>query len=289
MRLVTARFPFLALAALALLAPRTPARPAAPCADPSPHKQQLVQVADNVRLEVLDWGGSGRPLVFLAGGGDTAHAFDDFAPKLTPSYHVYAITRRGFGASGSTTPDNDFRHLADDVVAVLDALHLDHPVLVGHSIGGAELSAVANEHPHRVAAVVYLDAAYPPMHSTTAASRRWSNSCPSTLPSLRRRKHTRRTPEEPQKVHRDPRSGPRHLRHAPHPGPMGHTSTGPKIRQAAKTYGAALTPLTEKQISELKKTVPAAHIITIPNTHHYIFLSNEPEVLRNLRSFLATI
>ncbi|HUB81519.1 MAG TPA: hypothetical protein VMB03_22120 [Bryobacteraceae bacterium] len=56
---------------------------------------------DNVTLEVLDWGGSGRPLILLAGLGNTAHVFDDFAPKLTPQYHVFGITRRGFGASSS--------------------------------------------------------------------------------------------------------------------------------------------------------------------------------------------
>jgi hypothetical protein len=43
-------------------------------------------VQEGVRLEVLDWGGSGRPLVLLAGGGDTAHVFDDFAPKLRPAF-----------------------------------------------------------------------------------------------------------------------------------------------------------------------------------------------------------
>ena len=68
--------------------------------DPSPHVARFVTVDTDVRLEVLDWGGSGRPVVLLAGGGDTAHVFDDFAPKLTAHYHVYGITRRGFGASG---------------------------------------------------------------------------------------------------------------------------------------------------------------------------------------------
>jgi non-heme chloroperoxidase len=34
-----------------------------------------------VNLEVLDWGGSGRPLVLLAGLGNTAHIFDKFAPN----------------------------------------------------------------------------------------------------------------------------------------------------------------------------------------------------------------
>jgi len=53
--------------------------------DPSPHMIRFISVDDNVPLEVLDWGGSGRALVLLAGGGDTAHVFDGFAPKLTPT------------------------------------------------------------------------------------------------------------------------------------------------------------------------------------------------------------
>src|SRR4051812_22726419 len=69
--------------------------------DPSPHRVQFVTVEPNVRLEVLDWGGSGSPLVLLAGAGNTAHVFDDLAPKLTPLAHVYGITRRGFGASSA--------------------------------------------------------------------------------------------------------------------------------------------------------------------------------------------
>ena len=65
--------------------------------DPSAHvTRDSVTVEPEVRLEVLDWGGSGRPIVLLAGGGDTAHVFDDFAPKLDADFHVVAITRRGF-------------------------------------------------------------------------------------------------------------------------------------------------------------------------------------------------
>ncbi len=112
--------------------------------DPSPHTVQYVAVEHDVRLEVLDWGGSGKPVVLLAGGGDTAHVFDGFAPKLTANYHVYGITRRGFGASGfSAVSQNAADRLGDDVLAVLDALKLNRPVLVGHSIAGAEMSSIA--------------------------------------------------------------------------------------------------------------------------------------------------
>jgi pimeloyl-ACP methyl ester carboxylesterase len=120
-------------------------------------------VDKDLKLEVLDWSGVGRPLVLLAGGGNTAHVFDDFAPRLAGSYHVYGITRRGFGASSSPAPrDNNYSadRLGDDVLAVLDALKIERPVLAGHSIAGEELSSIGSRHPERVAGLVYLDAGY---------------------------------------------------------------------------------------------------------------------------------
>ena len=131
-----------------------------PWHDPSPHTVQFVTVDENVNLEVLDWGGSGRPLVLLAGLGNTAHVFDDFAPKLTPEYHVYGIARRGYGASSDPASGYSADRRGDDVLAVLDALKINRPVLVGHSIAGDELSSVGTRHPERVAGLVYLDAGY---------------------------------------------------------------------------------------------------------------------------------
>jgi alpha-beta hydrolase superfamily lysophospholipase len=90
-----------------------------PWKDPSPHAVRFVSVGDGVRLEVLDWGGSGRAVVLLAGGGDTAHVFDDFAPKLRTHNHVYGITRRGFGASGYADAKNVGDRLGEDVLAVI--------------------------------------------------------------------------------------------------------------------------------------------------------------------------
>ena len=128
--------------------------------DPSPHSVQFITVEDNVKLEVLDWGGAGRALVLLTGLGNTAHVFDEFAPKLTPDYHVYGITRRGYGASGAPASGYSADRLGDDVLAVLDALKLDRPVLVGHSIAGEEMSSIVTRHPERVAGLIYLDAGY---------------------------------------------------------------------------------------------------------------------------------
>lgn len=142
-----------------LLAQEKPGDP-----DTTPHSIRLVAVDEDVKLEVLDWGGSGRPILLIHGGNRTAHDFDKFAPKLTGSYHVYGITRRGAGGS-SIPPPTDANYTADrfgnDVLAVIDGLGLNRPVLLGHSLGGQELSSVGSRHPEKIAGLIYLEAAYP--------------------------------------------------------------------------------------------------------------------------------
>jgi pimeloyl-ACP methyl ester carboxylesterase len=143
-------------------------------ADVSPHKVQLIEVEKGVSVEVLDWGGRGRPLVFLAGLGRTAHDFDSFALKFTARHHVFGITRRGFGNSSkpeATEANYSADRLADDVLAVIAALKLDKPFLAGHSMAGEELSSIDNRHPEKVSGLIYLDAAgghafYDPAHSS---------------------------------------------------------------------------------------------------------------------------
>src|SRR5258708_24888219 len=91
----------------------------------STSSEHLVSVEPDVKLQVLDWGGTGRPLIFLSGLGDDAHVYDKFALKFTEKYHVYAITRRGFGASSKPAPTNENYNadrLAVDASAVIDDL-----------------------------------------------------------------------------------------------------------------------------------------------------------------------
>ena len=121
---------------------------------------RMTAVSPRVTLEVLDWGGRGPALVFLAGGGNTAHVFDTFAPQLTDRFHVVGITRRGFGASSGSPPPNNLDTLVADITATLDTLGLREVVLIGHSIAGEEMTRFAELHGTRCAGLVYLDAAY---------------------------------------------------------------------------------------------------------------------------------
>jgi len=115
---------------------------------------------DDADIHVIEYGGRGPALVFLAGLGNSAHVFDEFALRFTDAYRVIALTRRGYGESSKPAGGYDTRRLSDDVIAVLDSLGVERAILVGHSVAGDELTDVASRAPHRVAGLVYLDAAY---------------------------------------------------------------------------------------------------------------------------------
>lgn len=118
-----------------------------------------MQVGD-VSLAYLDWGGNGPPLVLLPGLGDTPHIFSAIAPRLTVQHRVLGLSRRGHG--GSDAPPDGFepQTLARDIAGFLQALGLEGVTLVGHSIAGNEMTALAAAGEPRLAGLVYLDAAY---------------------------------------------------------------------------------------------------------------------------------
>lgn len=306
--------------------------------DPSPHTTRFVTVEKGVRLEVLNWGGSGRPFVLLAGGGDTAHVFDGFAPNLTSSFHVYGITRRGFGESGFSPENYGADRLGDDLLAVLDALKLEKPILVGHSLGGEELSSVATRYPKRVAALVYLDAGYPyafdngkgptekefddarklmpnaptpsetdpAMASFTAFRQACARALGFTYPEGELRQQFSTTPDGRVGTERDFPGAAVMLQGMkkyakipvpalaifaiPHAQPKWMTdSADPKVREAAKAFWAAEDALTARQAKAFEDGLPAAHVVRLRGADHYVYLSNEADVLREIKSFLSTL
>lgn len=133
--------------------------------DTTPFKaEKFVTVAPGVKLEALDWGGSGEAMVLLTGLGDNAHVYDYFAFQFTQFFHVVGITRRGWLPSSQPLPSSppgtgyDVETRAADDIKVLDALGIKKAVFVGHSIAGAELSEIAIKYGSYVDKLVYLDA-----------------------------------------------------------------------------------------------------------------------------------
>ena len=121
-----------------------------------------------VRFHYLDWGGYGDPLLLLAGLGCTGHVFAELAPHLSDRFRVLALTRRGHGLTDQVRSGHALADAAEDARGLLDALGIQRAHIVGHSMGGGEVSALAARHPARVARIVYLDGAYDWADSPTA-------------------------------------------------------------------------------------------------------------------------
>jgi pimeloyl-ACP methyl ester carboxylesterase len=299
----------------------------------------MITADRGVQLEVLDWGGSGRPVVLLAGLGHTAHIYDDFAPSLAAEYHVYGITRRGFGASSRPTTGYGAERLADDVLAVIDALHLTAPVLVGHSVAGEELSSLGARYPGRIAGLVYLDAAVdrtakldpklqevsrklsaamPDGPSPTAVDRK---SFPAmqeylhrvfgvTLPEAEVRAQYDATPRDTVGGYRPPpwveqgiKDGvqkPDYARilspalaiyatprSAHDLAPVWVKNETPAMLEALNEEYTLFLAASRERIAAFQNGVAHSRVVELPGANHYLFLSNEADVLRELREFLG--
>jgi pimeloyl-ACP methyl ester carboxylesterase len=100
-------------------------------------------------------GGTGAPLVFLHGAGGIT-ADDPFLAALAAKYHVFAPLLPGYGDSEECGELRDMLDIALHYLDTLDALGLDNPILVGHSMGGmiaAEMAALDNHRFSRLALI----------------------------------------------------------------------------------------------------------------------------------------
>jgi non-heme chloroperoxidase len=307
--------------------------------DPSPHQVRFITVEPSVRLEVLDWGGTGRPIVFLS-CYLTGHAYDDIAPKLTDRFHVYAFTRRGIGASDRPSDGYSLQRSADDLLAVLDALKLQKPILAANSCGGWTQTLLAGQHPDRLGGLVYLEAAddpmltladynFPPFEEANMPKRIEPPALDySSFDAYRRTQKARSgvafpeaelrygfalkpdgslgesllSPTVRRAITTDARSKPDHARvRVPvlaifkTPRPFEESAKGYVIQNESQR--ATLRQwefdkeniMTAKWQSDLRAAVPTAKIVELPGASLYMFLSNEADIIREVRTFADTL
>lgn len=293
-----------------ILASRQSVQPSGVQRDRSPHQARWVTVDSSVRLEVLDWGGSGPPLVLLAFYLST-HVYDEFAPKLTDQFHVYGITRRGIGASDKPSTGYSVQQSAHDLFDVFSALELKKAILVGHSCAGQVLTAFAAQHADRLRALVYLDGATDPTLTADAVGTPMPDSA--TLPQ-RMSERSMRAWSFPEALNQealdpvirkaitvDARMKPDYARvRVPvlaiyqAQRPFEEVATGYAIgneqhREALRQEYAATRALYSRWQQDLRAAVPTARIVELTGANLFMFLSNEADVLREMRAFAATL
>ena len=289
-----------------------------PWRDPSRHQVKFITVDEDVQLEVLDWGGSGRAVVLLTGSGNTAHVFDDFAPKLTDCCHVYGITRRGFGSSSHPPTGYDDQRLADDTLKVLDLIYLD---ATADPAGDPSMSD-----PEFVAAEKKLPDALrrPPAMDRSSigafqASRRRANlgvfpesevrQGSAVLLDGRLGQYKASTPDINAAIGRGQIKRDYSNIRVPvlvfidYPWPPGDPRRPSTVivdgrdyqpvnddeRAAVVAYARVEQKRVDQRTANLKRSVPSARVVELPGAGHYVFLTREAEVLSDVHRFVMTL
>lgn len=115
-----------------------------------------VETRAGLRLNLLDYAGSGIPVLCLPGITTPAVCFDFVAQSIKDDYRVLTLDIRGRGTSdaGSSWTLEDYINDVDDVV---QRLALDRPILLGHSMGARIGAAAAARDPSAYRAAVIID------------------------------------------------------------------------------------------------------------------------------------
>jgi 3-oxoadipate enol-lactonase len=111
-----------------------------------------------------DISGSGPVVVFAHSLGSDLSIWDSQKSALAGRRTVLCYDLRGHGQTEATAGAYDFGLLAQDVIALLDALHIDKASFVGISLGGMIGQALALAAPQRIEKLVLADTVccYPP-------------------------------------------------------------------------------------------------------------------------------
>jgi 2-hydroxy-6-oxonona-2,4-dienedioate hydrolase len=101
--------------------------------------------------------GTGHPLILLHGSGAGATGWSNFSKNighLAQHFRVLAVDMPGWGRSDAATPEEN-NHV-NALVEFMDALGIETAALVGNSMGGVTVMAMAVKHPERVTHVVTM-------------------------------------------------------------------------------------------------------------------------------------
>ena len=116
--------------------------------------------AGEVRLHAVT-GGDGPPLLLVHGWPQTWYAWRMLMPALARDFSVVAVDQRGIGLSGKPTGGYDTATLANDLVALMDALGHPRFALYGTDVGMPIAYALAADHRDRVDRLAVSEAPLP--------------------------------------------------------------------------------------------------------------------------------
>jgi pimeloyl-ACP methyl ester carboxylesterase len=109
-------------------------------------------------MHVVDWSGEPPPVVGIHGSAGHAYGLTALGERLAPDVRFVAVDLRGHGFSDKPPSGYGVREHVGDLLELIDALALEKPILLGHSIGGAIATFAAQAGGDRIGGLVLFDA-----------------------------------------------------------------------------------------------------------------------------------
>ncbi|MEM8529597.1 MAG: alpha/beta hydrolase [Chloroflexota bacterium] len=116
---------------------------------------------NGIRLHYHRTGGNRSPLVLAHGITDNGLCWSRVARVLAQSYDVVMYDARGHGLSAAPETGYNIIDHANDLVGLVDALELEQPRLIGHSMGAATVAMAVANHPQLAHSIVLEDPPLP--------------------------------------------------------------------------------------------------------------------------------
>ena len=110
-----------------------------------------------IEIQLAVWQGNGKEVLCLHGLTANSRFWDCLASALSPRHKIIALDLRGRGFSDKPPTGYSLHHHCQDVLALIDDLGLERPILMGHSLGAFISLAFAAQHPDRVDRLVLVD------------------------------------------------------------------------------------------------------------------------------------
>lgn len=117
-------------------------------------------LANGIEQHYWRTGGNGPQVLLLHGLTDNGACWTRLAHELAADYDLVMPDARGHGRSATPASGYSPEDRAADVVALIDALGLERPVVIGHSMGGLSAALVAADAPERVRGALLEDPAF---------------------------------------------------------------------------------------------------------------------------------
>jgi len=113
-------------------------------------------VSDRLSVEVI---GSGPDVILIPGLASSREVWRPLATRLAATHRVHLVQLAGFAGESWTHGDGPFvAPEVDELARYIAAAGLDHPAVIGHSMGGLSGLLLAQSHPDSVGRLMIVDA-----------------------------------------------------------------------------------------------------------------------------------